>query len=218
MNFQSLKGKFIVLDGPDGCGKSTQVKLLSELITNNNLETLTVRDPGGTHISEQIRTILLANDNINMSVRCEMLLYMASRAQLYSEVIKPALEAQKCVICDRWVSSTYAYQAVGGRIGPQAVLEIAQAALERTWPDLTVIIDIPAETGLTRIGSSPDRMENKPLAFHQTVRAAFMNLAKTRADITTIDGTGTIEQNHQKIMQVIDKYDFTTNAITQNNV
>ncbi len=209
MNFQSLKGKFIVLDGPDGCGKSTQVKLLSELTTANNVDTITVRDPGGTQISEQIRDILLSNDNIDMSVRCEMLLYMASRAQLYSEVIKPALEAQKCVISDRWVSSTYAYQAVAGRIGPQTVLQIAETALERTWPDLTIVVDIPAETGLKRIGDSPDRMENKPLAFHQAVRAAFNELAKIQDNITTIDGTGTIEQNHQQIMQTIENKDFT---------
>jgi len=206
MDWQRLKGKFIVIDGPDGCGKSTQVRLLADVIEKQGVDVLTVRDPGGTEISEQIRLILLSNDNKNMSVRCEMLLYMASRAQLYSQCIGPALDSGKCVICDRWVSSTYAYQAVAGRVGAESVLSVAEAALERTWPDFTVIIDMPADVALERIGQSPDRMENKPIKFHQQVAEAFVQLADTHEDFKIIDGKETIDEVHKQICQTIEEF------------
>jgi len=206
MDWQKLKGKFIVLDGPDGCGKSTQVLLLADLIKKYGVEVLTVRDPGGTEISEQIRSILLNNENKNMSVRCEMLLYMASRAQLYSQCIAPALESGQCVICDRWVSSTYAYQAVAGQVGAEAVLRVAEVALERTWPDFTVIIDMPADVALQRTGQSPDRMENKPIKFHQQVAQAFIQLANTREDFKVINGQESIDNVHKQIRQTIEEF------------
>jgi len=205
-SWDKLKGKFIVLDGPDGAGKSSQLQLLSEFLSEQQLENLMVRDPGGTRIGEQIRKILLSKDNGEMSVRTEALLYMASRAQLYGEVIAPALERQKCVLCDRWISSTYAYQAVAGSAGAQMVLQLAEAGLERTWPDLTVILDLPSEVGLARVGHSPDRMENKGKAFHQKVREAFLELAQTRADFRVVDGAGTIEQVHQRLREVMAGY------------
>lgn len=206
MNWQSLKGKFIVLDGPDGAGKSTQVKLLEEVIKNNKILSTSVRDPGGTAIGEQIRTILLDHRSTGMSVRCEALLYMASRAQLYAEHITPALTAGHCVICDRWVSSTYAYQAVAGKIGAEAVLRMAEAVLERTWPDLTIILDLPSEFGLGRVGGKPDRMEAKGQEFHRQVRQAFLHLASGRPDFRVIDATGTVQQVHQRLMEVITNY------------
>lgn len=206
MNQQKLKGKFIVLDGPDGSGKSTQVQLLADLIKKQGVDVLTVRDPGGTKIGEQIRDILLGNENTAMSIRCEGLLYMASRAQLYLECISPALKEQKCVISDRWISSTYAYQAVGGQIGTEWVLSLSQAALERTWPDLTIIIDISAQIALGRIGQNPDRMEQKPIEFHQQVCQGFLELARSRDDFRVVDGNGSIDQIHQRICEVLSEY------------
>lgn len=196
----------MVLDGPDGAGKSSQLQLLSGILTEQRLELTTVRDPGGTRIGEQIRHILLSKDNGEMSVRTEALLYMASRAQLYSEVIAPALDRGKCVLCDRWVSSTYAYQAVAGEAGARMVLQLAETALERTWPDLTIIIDLPCKVGLERVGNSLDRMESKGLAFHQRVREAFLDLAQRRADFRVVDGTGTVEQVHQRVLEVVADY------------
>jgi len=206
MNWEQLKGKFIVLDGPDGSGKSTQVQLAQDFIVQKGLETLAVRDPGGTFIGEKIRQILLDKSNGDMSVRCETLLYMASRAQLYHEQIAPALARQKCVISDRWISSTYAYQAVAGQIGPEFVLQLAQIALERTWPDLTVIIDLPSEIGLSRLDEAPDRMEQKSLAFHRRVRRAFLDLARTRSDFRVVDASGTIAEVHSRICEVLADY------------
>ena len=206
MFWQKLRGKFIVLDGPDGCGKTTQIRLLSDFIESHAVACVVVRDPGGTGIGEQIRNILLDQGNGEMSVRCETLLYMASRAQLYAECIAPALQEQKCVLCDRWVSSTYSYQAVAGEIGAELVLRVAQDALERTWPDLTVIIDLPSEMGLTRLGDIHDRMEAKPVSFHRRVRQAFLDLARSRADFKVIDGSGSIEQVHQRLREVMVDY------------
>lgn len=206
MKWDRLKGKFIVLDGPDGSGKSTQVRLLTGFIRGQGLTCQAVRDPGGTRIGDQIREILLNKDNTEMSVRCEALLFMASRAQLFSEQIQPALEQQKCVICDRWVSSTYAYQAVAGKIGPELVINLADVALERTWPDLTVIVDLPSDLGLKRIGQYPDRMEQKSHDFHQRVRRAFLSLADTREDFRVVDGSGSIEEVHEEICEVIGGY------------
>jgi dTMP kinase len=204
MNWDQLRGKFIVLDGPDGCGKSTQARLLAEMLEKNGMTAAVLRDPGGTRIGEQIRQILLQNDNREMSVRCEALLYMASRAQLFDQSIKPALTDGACVICDRWLSSTYAYQAVAGKIGVDWLLQLAQASLERTWPDLTMIIDVPSEIGLQRVGPAPDRMEEKSADFHQQVRQAFLHLAQTRRDVVSIDGSGTIDQVHRRIVEGIE--------------
>jgi dTMP kinase len=206
MDWQKLKGKFIVIDGPDGSGKSTQVELLSKVMIDNGVPVLSLRDPGGTQIGEHIRGILLDNGNVDMCVRCELLLYMASRAQLFTQRIAPALIRCECVLCDRWVSSTYAYQAVAGKVGPKVVLKVAETALERTWPDLTIIIDLPSNLGLNRISGPPDRMEQKGNEFHRQVREAFLELADVRDDFEVVDGSNSVQKVHQKICEVIERY------------
>jgi dTMP kinase len=206
MTWDKLRGRFLVLDGPDGAGKSTQLKLLEEVIGKQGVPVILARDPGGTAIGEKIRAILLDNGNVNMSVRCEALLYMASRAQLYSEVIAPALTAGKCVLCDRWVSSTYAYQAVAGKIGPEVILRLAEAALERTWPDLTIIVDLSGTEGLRRVKRQHDRMEAKGVEFHEKVRQAFLDLARTRPDFRVVDGTGSVTDVHERLCAVVEHY------------
>ena len=203
MDIDSLKGKFIVIDGPDGAGKSTQAQLLLDFLAEKGIPTELVRDPGGTAIGEQVRKILLDNANKAMSVRCETLLYMASRAQLYYEKIKPALNAGKCVLSDRWVSSTYAYQAIAGCDGADLVLNLAEASLERPWPDKTIILDLPASEGLGRVGNEKDRMENKPCDFHKAVRNAYLQLAQEREDFTVIDAADEIEAIHKKIVNAV---------------
>ena len=201
-----LNGKFIVIDGPDGAGKSTQIKQLASFIEKSDVTVTLVRDPGGTDIGEQIRDVLLSNKNEAMGVNCEVLLFMASRAQLYAQTIKPALEADHCVICDRWVSSTIAYQAVAGKMGEKKVNRIADECLERPWPDLTLILDVASDVGLSRVGGNKDRMENKGAAFHQNVRDAFIAQLLGRNDFKRIDGKGNIEEVHQHIVEVILDY------------
>lgn len=207
MNWEPLKGSFIVLDGPDGSGKSTQVKLLGDVLESEGIAAMLLRDPGSTDIGEQIRHVLLDTENAAMSSRCEALLYMASRAQLYDEKIAPALAQNRCVLCDRWISSTYAYQAVAGQIGSETLLALAEVSLERTWPDLTIIIDIDSEVGLCRVGSAPDRMEQKPRSFHQRVKDAFLQLADTRpGDFCVVDGAGSVDEVHRRVLEVIGDY------------
>ena len=200
MSLESLVGKFIVIDGPDGAGKSTQSQMLQEYLCNNGIETELVRDPGGTSIGEQIRKILLDNANTAMSVRTETLLYMASRAQLYHEKIGPALENGKCVLSDRWVSSTYAYQAIAGCDGAELVLNLADASLERPWPNHTIVLDLPSEIGLERVGRQRDRMESKSIEFHQNVRQAYLKLAEMRDDFSVLNAVGTLEEIHVSIL------------------
>lgn len=202
-------GKFVVLDGPDGCGKTTQVKLLAQWLSEQSVSFECLRDPGGTAIGEKIRNILLNPDHITMSTTAEVLLYMAARIQLWQEKIAPALKENKCVILDRWLSSTCAYQGYAGGFGIDKVIKIAADALERTWPDLTIILDVDLETSVNRLSSQPDRMEAKPCQYHQKVREGFLELARQRENFMIVDGKGDIETVHNKILQHISEVSFT---------
>src|SRR5690349_22733663 len=135
----NLRGKFIVFDGGEGCGKTTQAALLRTKLESQGLEVVLVRDPGTTRIGELIRAILLNPDHDEMGMRCETLLYMAARAQMMIETILPALQAGKVVLCDRFVSSTLAYQLGGDGITADEIRAVAQIALKGRWPDLTLI-------------------------------------------------------------------------------
>ncbi len=196
-----------MLDGPDGCGKSTQAQKLADECRRSGVEPLTLRDPGGTAIGERIRAILLDREHSEMCARTELLLYMASRAQLYDECIRPALEKGQCVICDRWISSTYAYQAVAGKVGVDNLLNIAEIALERTWPDVTIIIDVPSDKAFERIDRELDRMEAKGLDFHRAVRDGFLELAgRRKGDFAVVDGSATIDEVHGRICEVLSRH------------
>jgi dTMP kinase len=166
----NLKGKFIVLDGPDGCGKSTQSKMLGQWINELGLETETFRDPGTTGIGEKIRELLLNPEHISMTTETEVLLYMAARVQLWQEKIEPALNEGKVVILDRWLSSTCAYQGYAGDFGIEKVNKIAQSCLEKPWPDLTIVLDLDLKTAATRLDEQLDRMEQKGDSYHSKVR------------------------------------------------
>lgn len=198
-------GKFIVIDGPDGCGKTTQTKLLVDWLKEQDAIVETFREPGGTAIGEKIRQILLNPEHIAMSTRSELLLYMASRAQLWEEKIAPALKEDKCVVLDRWLSSTCAYQGCAGGFGIDNVIKIATDCLKRPWPDLTVILDVDLETAAKRLKRDLDRMERKGDGYHQKVREGFLKLAGQRKDFAVIDGTGDIETIHKQIIDIVEK-------------
>jgi dTMP kinase len=207
LNSENLKnkfaGKFIVLDGPDGCGKSTQTKLLTQWFEQQGIETETFRDPGTTAIGEKIRQILLNPEHIAMSTRTELLLYMAARAQLWQEKIAPALKKNKCVILDRWLSSTCAYQGYAGGFGIEKVINIAQDCLERCWPDLTIILDVDLAAAASRLNRQLDRMEQKGDNYHQKVREGFLRLAGKQKNFAVVDATKDIETVHRKIVELI---------------
>ena len=175
-----LHGKFIAFDGGEGCGKSTQTQMLRQKLEAAGHTPIIVRDPGTTRIGELIRAILLNPDHDEMAMRCEMLLYMSARAQMMQEIILPALNEGKTVICDRFVSSTLAYQLGGDGLTAADIRTVAEIAIKGRWPDLTLILDMPAEASIARVTRAKDRIEQRPLAYHQTVRKNY--LAQAEAD------------------------------------
>jgi len=198
-----LAGKFIVIDGPDGSGKTTQLGLLAEYLRSRGLEVLTTRDPGGTAIGDKIRQLLLSNSHREMTPACETMLYMASRAQLVEQVIRPALRAGKCVLCDRYISSTIAYQGAGG-IDVEKIRMIGQVAVGGLWPDLTIILDVPARVGLERLGDQPDRMESKSPQFHEQVRELFLRQAHQDPEhYVVLDAQGDVESVQRRLRDAL---------------
>jgi dTMP kinase len=198
-----LQGKFIVLDGPDGCGKSTQAELLVKWLQSQGVSTCRFRDPGGTAIGERIREILLNPEHLSMSTRTELLLYMAARAQLWAEQLAPALRDNRCVVLDRWLSSTCAYQGFAGGFGMEKVIKIATDCLERVWPDLTIILDVDLKTASQRLDRELDRMEAKGDGYHRKVREGFLQLAEQHENVEVVDATGDVDTIHKRIVQLI---------------
>ncbi|MCH8217856.1 MAG: dTMP kinase [Planctomycetes bacterium] len=199
-----MSGKLIVLDGPDGCGKSTQVRMLCQWLLDQGTDAIALRDPGDTEIGERIRKILLSRNSRDMDTMTELLLYMACRAQLWSQRIKPALEAGRWVVMDRWVSSTCAYQGHAGGYGIDRVLAIAENALERIWPDLTVILDVGVEVAAGRMGDDLDRIEQRGEDYHQKVQEGFLRLAETNSGFVVVDARAGVEAVHEHVVREID--------------
>ncbi len=200
-----FSGKFIVFDGPDGCGKTMQTKLLVQWLGEKGVEVATFREPGGTAIGEKIRQILLNPDHIAMSAPAEVMLYMAARVQLWTEKISPALKDNKCIVLDRWLSSTCAYQGRAGGFGADNVIKIAEDCLERPWPDMTILLDVDLKTASQRLNRDLDRMEQKGSGYHKKVREGFLELAKSRKRFAVVDATGDIESVRKKVLEVIEK-------------
>jgi len=194
-----------VLDGPDGCGKSTHAKLLVQWLQEQGATVSRFRDPGDTAIGEKIREILLDREHEAMSTRTELLLYMAARAQLWAEKISPALHENHCVVLDRWLSSTCAYQGFAGGFGMDNVIKIAADCLERVWPDLTIILDVDLKTASQRLKQQLDRMEAKGDEYHQRVREGFLELARAQKGIAVVDASGEVETVHKKVTAEIEK-------------
>ncbi|MBU3129653.1 dTMP kinase [Clostridium tagluense] len=200
-------GRLIILEGPDGSGKTTQIELLEGYLKEAGYEVVRTREPGGTEISEKIRDIILDNDNSNMSDMCEALLYAASRAQLVSEVIKPALALGKMVICDRFVYSSMVYQGIGRGLGMERIRSINEAALDGLEADLTFMITIPYEEGLKRkkMQGTLDRLENSGNEFHKKVFEGYLDICKKYDKIEVINGNRNVDEVHKDIIKAIKK-------------
>ncbi|HNZ48292.1 MAG TPA: dTMP kinase [Candidatus Hydrogenedentes bacterium] len=187
-----MTGLFITLEGGEGSGKSTQIGLLSQWLRQQGYEVLATREPGGTPLAEEIRTLLMVPRSEKMSSLAELFLYQAARAQHVQEVIRPALLRGAVVLCDRFTDSTRAYQGAGRTLPDETVVQLNQLAAQDIQPDITFILDLPEEAGMQRARDrgSDDRMMTEALAFHRNIRAAFQRLAKEEPDrITMVDGT-----------------------------
>lgn len=226
MSSKNLKGKFLVLDGPDGCGKSTQLKLLASYLNSKGVEVVQTCDPGGTKIGNQISRLLKYDAQGEMDVHTEVMLFMASRAQLVAEVIKPVLAEGKTVLCDRFISATCAYQGSSG-YPVDKIIEFAKSAVGNIWPDLTIILDISAEQGRSRTGHKKyqktktnhkdanqaflfenvisDRFDSRSLEYHRKVRKWFLELEQYYPGIVKIIDTNNfdIETVHKKIIEIV---------------
>ena len=199
-----MKGKFITFEGCDGCGKSTQLKMLSAYLTEKGIAHVFTREPGGGKISEAIREILLSGKNMEMTDECEALLYAAARVQHLHDRVQPALAEGKLVICDRYVDSSLAYQAYARNLGEEFVRQINAYALEHYLPDATVFIDLTPEDAFKRKHGADEnaRLEQAGMAFHRRVYEGFDTLAKQNPErFIRIDG----KQSPQNIFDAVAK-------------
>lgn len=201
-----MKGKFITFEGPEGVGKSYQLRMLQKELEETGLDFVITREPGGTPVSEKIRQIILDKDNSTMTDECEALLYAAARAQHIDEKIKPALQQGKIVVCDRYIDSSFAYQSVARGLGFEYVESVNSKAMTECMPDLTLFLNLTPEEAFKRKGGiqQDDRMELNGLEFHNKVYNGYLETAKRYPDrIVLVDCSGTKEQTHSKIMNVL---------------
>jgi dTMP kinase len=174
-----MRGWFITFEGPDGSGKTTQLRLMAPWLASQNLPILVTREPGGTPVGERIREILHDCQHTEMTSEAEILLYSASRAQHVGEIIRPAVAAGKIVLCDRFYDSTYAYQGYGRGLSLPALRQITAFATQGLVPDLTLYLDVPPEVGIARreaSGEALNRLDREALAFHRRVREGYQAL------------------------------------------
>jgi dTMP kinase len=207
-----IRGRFITFEGGDGCGKTTQMRLLTERLQAEGVEVVLSVEPGGTAIGRQIRAILLDSKNTNLSARAELLLYFASRAQAAEEVILPALARGATVLSDRFTDSTLAYQGVGRGLGVDTVMAVHQIACPGLWPDLTICIDIDLETSLQRARSRNDRspgpderrIDEETVDFHERVRSYYLQLAAQDPQrVKMVDGRASIQAVAERVWQAV---------------
>jgi len=165
---------FITMDGIDGAGKSTQLSLLADHLTALGHRVTRFRDPGGTRLGEAVRDILLHRQEIPLALRAEMLLYMASRAQLVSEAIVPALQKGEIVLCDRYLLANVVYQGSAGGLEVESLWQVGRVATGGLEPDLTLLLDLPADMARQRLTGTADRLESRPLEYFERVRQGFL--------------------------------------------
>ena len=202
-----MKGLFIVMEGPDGSGKTTQINLLKEYLEEAGYECLITREPGGTVIGEEIRQLILNPEHKEMSPVTEMLLYAASRAQLVHEVIGPALEEGKIVISDRFVDSSIVYQGIARKLGISTVSAVNAPGIGIYRPDGIFFIDLSEAEGLRRKKEQKnlDRMEQEGIDFHHTVSEGYRKVLSGRPEVMKIDGGRSIDTIQKKIRNHVDE-------------
>ncbi len=198
-----MKGFFIVFEGPDGSGKSTQLRFLAEHLESLGLSVLRTREPGGSPVSERIREIILDRDS-EMTAETEALLYAAARAEHVRQVIIPVLERGDIVLCDRFIMSSLAYQGFGRQLGIKTVEKMNEIAVSGCEPDLTIFIKVTPERAFSRMNELKvhDRLEQEDMAFHERVFNGYIELSKGEG-ILSIDARGTKYETHEIIKQKV---------------
>ncbi|MBQ8829770.1 MAG: dTMP kinase [Burkholderiaceae bacterium] len=199
------RGRFITLEGVDGAGKSTQIPVIAEAIQQKGKNLVMTREPGGTELGEKIRSLLL---NDPMSVKCEMLLMFASREQNLSEVIRPAVESGKWVLCDRFTDASYAYQCAGRMQPKEYVDTLVRFVHPDIEPDLTIIFDLNVEEASKRLGNNADRFESEEISFHKRVREEYLRLARENPNrYFVVDASQPIEVISELLRRKIASWD-----------
>lgn len=199
------KGLFITFEGADGCGKTTQIKLVQNWLQNIGCEVVLTREPGGKGLGEKIREILLNYDG-EVSDRCESFLFLADRAQNIDIIVKPAIEQGKIVLCDRHTDSTVAYQGYGRGLDIEQINTLNNLATNNIKPDLTLVFDVDIETSMARVGNEKDRMESAGKDFFNRVRQGYLELAKLYPErIKVVDATQNIDAVFENTKNIINK-------------
>ncbi len=208
-----MRGKFITFEGPEGGGKSTQVKTLAEWLRKQGKKVVVTREPGGTRMSELIRALVRDEMEDPPVTRCEVLLFLAARAQVVSQVIRPALARGEWVVCDRFADSTFAYQGYGRGIDVQLLKNFNDFVTEGLVPDLTILLDVPPEVSRTRLAArqastsdTGDRIEAAGEMFHRRLREGFLDLAKAEPKrFTVIDASKSIDKVAAAVQKTVQR-------------
>ncbi len=201
-----MKGKFITFEGCEGAGKSKQIKMLCDYLDKNGIKYVLTREPGGAEISEKIREVLLSVSSSGMTAKTEALLFAAARVQHVHDVIKPNLEKGLYVLCDRYIDSSFAYQAVANGLGFEYVSKINEVAINECMPDATVFLNISPIDAFKRKGGADknDRIEQTGLEFHEKVYKGYLETLKRYGDrILSIDCSGERNQTHQNVINAL---------------
>ena len=197
------RGIFLSLDGLDGTGKSTQCRLLADWLRRHSFAVEQCADPGGTAVGTALRDILL-NHRGEMTPACEAFLFMASRAQLVAEVIRPELESRRWVVCDRFLLANVVYQGYAGGLDVDQLWEIGRLSTGGLEPDLTIVLDLPLDAALGRRNRAPDRMESRAREYQQRVREGFLSEARRRPDrIAVVDASPPVEVVQERIREEV---------------
>ena len=198
---------FIVLEGPDGSGKSTQTRLLVDSLRASGKSVVQTREPGGTPAAEAIRNLVLSPEFTGLDARTEARLFAGARAEHVANVILPALQRGEFVVCDRYIDSSIAYQGIGRDLGVDRIRDLSLWATGGVVPDLTIVLDMDASVGLTRVGNDLDRLEQEPQGFHDRVRKAFVELALHAPErYRVVSAVGSIEDVSERINAAVEDF------------
>lgn len=207
MGRQSQPGKFITIEGTEGVGKTTNIEFIKQWLNENNIDFIATREPGGTPLAEQLRGLLLQPRDEAVDETAELLMVFAARAQHLNQVIIPALEQGKWVLCDRFTDATYAYQGGGRQMNTETIGNLENLVQRALRPDAVLLLDIPVEQGLERARGRGelDRFEQEDIAFFERVRTTYLQRAKNNDDYHVLDASQPLEQVQAQLKTVLNQ-------------